>query len=342
MARRRSFDPSQVKVPADERSAQPGSDTLSPSGVNTLVRDALAARLPRTLRVLGEIGEWTRAGSGHLYFSLGDADSELRCVMWRSDAAKLKFEPESGLEAIATGGIDVYLPRGTYQLMVRKLEPRGIGALEIAFRQLKDKLEAEGLFDRSHKRKLPFVPQRVGVVTSPSGAAIRDITHTLARRFPGLEILVFPCRVQGEGAAAEIATAIQRMNTVAERLGGIDVAIVGRGGGSLEDLWAFNEEPVARAIYASRIPIVSAVGHEVDTSISDLVADVRAATPTAAAELIAPLRSELLEAVNLMLARAGNNLKHRFALARSEYARLAASDLLARPLARCSAIRATA
>lgn len=331
MARRRTFNPDRVSVPADERPNQAGADTVSPSGLNVLIRDALASRLPRTLRVLGEIGEWTQAGSGHLYFSLSDSDSEIRCVMWRSDAARLTFEPESGLEVIATGSIDVYLPRGSYQLMVRKLEPRGIGALEIAFRQLQQKLASEGFFDRERKRELPVLPKRIGVVTSPTGAAIRDIQHTLKRRFPAAEVLLFPCRVQGDGAAAEIATAIKRMNQAAQQLGGIDVAIVGRGGGSLEDLWAFNEEPVARAIFASKIPIVSAVGHEVDTTISDLVADVRAATPTAAAELVVPLQGELLEAVQIQSQRAGNALRQSFALASSEFARLLTSQPLAYP-----------
>jgi exodeoxyribonuclease VII large subunit len=269
-----------------------------------------------------------------LYFSLKDAHSELRCVMWRSTAARLKFTPEAGLAVIATGGIEVYAPRGTYQLMVRKLEPRGVGALELAFRQLKARLEKEGLFDPDRKKPLPHIPQRVALVTSPSGAAIRDILHTFHRRYPALEILVFPVRVQGEGAAQEIADAIGSLNRHAAKLGGIDLAIVGRGGGSLEDLWAFNEEVVARAIAASTVPVVSAVGHEVDITISDLVADLRAPTPTAAAELITPRMADLVDELAQHIQRLGRAMGHAIELARATLATTLAYDGLARPLAR--------
>ena len=238
------------------------------------------------------------------------------------------------MEVIATGTLDVYTPRGTYQLMVRKLEPRGAGALEIAFRQLKARLEREGLFDPRRKKPLPPIPRRLALVTSPSGAAIRDILQTLRRRFPALDILLLPVRVQGEGAAAEIAAAIGLMNEHAGRLGGIDVAIVGRGGGSLEDLWAFNEEIVARAIAASRIPIVSAVGHEVDVTISDLVADLRAPTPTAAAELVAPRLDDLLESISQNAGRATRAAKHALELSAARLKAVLAYDGLARPLAR--------
>jgi exodeoxyribonuclease VII large subunit len=305
--------------------------TLSPRQVNEMVRGALNQHLPQTLHVLGEIGDLSRPSSGHVYFTLKDPHSELQCVMWRSTAAKLKFTPEVGMEVIATGGVEVYLPRGTYQLYVRKLEPRGVGALELAFRQVREKLEREGLFDPQRKRPLPRVPRRVAVVTSPTGAAIRDILQTLRRRFPPLEILIFPVRVQGEGAAREIADAIEQMNTHAEHFGGIDVAIVGRGGGSLEDLWAFSEEVVARAVAASRIPIVSAVGHEVDVSICDLVADVRAATPTAAAELIAPKLSDLLAWLAQRTDQASRIVRHAVALAEARLRATVAADALARP-----------
>jgi len=266
VAERLPFDPARIRRPAPPRDAG-GPTLLSVRQVNELVRGAIAAHLPPTLHVLGEIGDLSRPASGHLYLTLKDPSSELRCVMWRSTAASLKFAPEAGMEVIATGSLEVYTPRGTYQLIVRKLEPRGVGALEVAFRQLKEKLEREGLFDPRRKKPLPRIPERIAVVTSPTGAAIRDILHTLARRFPALEIIVFPVRVQGEGAAEEIAAAIRLLNEHAAALGGLDLAIVGRGGGSLEDLWAFNEEVVARAIAASRIPIVSAVGHEVDVKI---------------------------------------------------------------------------
>ena len=335
MAQRQPFDPSRIRVPDSERTSageRPG--VLTPRAVNELVRGVLARGIPSTLHVLGEIGDLSRPQSGHVYFSLKDAQSELRCVLWRGTVAKLKFTPEPGLEVIATGGLEVYTPRGTYQLIVRKLEPRGVGALEVAFRQLKQRLEREGLFDPRRKKPLPGIPQRVAIVTSPSGAAVRDILQTLARRFPAAEILVFPVRVQGDGAAEEIAAAIRQLNQHAQTLGGIDVAIVGRGGGSLEDLWAFNEEVVARAIAASTIPIVSAVGHEVDVSISDLVADVRAATPTAAAELIAPRLADLLERVDQHLARTLRAARHVLELDRGRLDALLAYDGLARPLAR--------
>lgn len=293
------FDPKRIHVPENERSAAQRKDTgeqlLSPEQVNELVRGAVVKHLPATVHVVGEIGDFSRATSGHLYFTLKDHVSELRCVMWRSAAGKVKFTPSAGMEVVATGAVEVYVPRGAYQLIARRLEPRGVGSLELAFRQLREKLDKEGLFDAARKRPLPPLPRRIAIVTSPTGAALRDIIQTLRRRYRLAELVLFPVRVQGEGAAAEIASAIAAMNRHAAALGGIDVAIVGRGGGSLEDLWAFNEEAVARAIAASAIPIVSAVGHEVDFTIADFVADVRAATPTAAAELVAPSTADLLD-----------------------------------------------
>ncbi len=334
MTDRPPFDPRRIrKPPASERNV-PGINVLSVRQVNDLVSGALAAHVPSTLHVLGEISNLSQPSSGHLYFTLKDPNSELRCVMWRSTAAKLKFTPESGMEVIATGGIEVYAPRGTYQLMVRKLEPRGVGALEIAFRQLQERLASEGLFDADRKRPLPRIPQRVALVTSPSGAAVRDMIRTMQRRFPAIDVLLFPVRVQGPGAAEEIATAIRHLNTHAEMFGGIDVIIAGRGGGSIEDLWAFNEEVVARTIAASRIPLVSAVGHETDVCISDLVADVRAATPTAAAELVAPDQNELAELVSQLVQRATRGLRTRLDLARAELRAALACDGIARPTAR--------
>lgn len=334
MAEQSPFDPSRIRRPRSADTGPPTPALLSVRQVNEMVRGVLARGLPATLHVLGEVGDLSRPGSGHLYFTLKDAASELRCVMWRSTAVRLKFRPEPGMEVIATGTLEVYTPRGTYQLIVRKLEPRGVGALEVAFRQLKERLEREGLFDPQRKKPLPRIPRRVAVVTSPTGAAIRDILHTLARRFPVADVLVFPVRVQGEGAAAEIAAAIVALNAHATAWGGIDVLIVGRGGGSLEDLWAFNEEIVARAIAASRIPIVSAVGHEVDVSISDLVADVRAPTPTAAAELVTPVLSELVLAVHRQHERVGRALAQGLKLARARLSALLAYEGLARPMSR--------
>ncbi|MEK6676937.1 MAG: exodeoxyribonuclease VII large subunit [Planctomycetota bacterium] len=291
---------------------QSASRVRSPSGpsrfltvtqVTTMVKQALESSLPPTLYVVGEISNFKRHTSGHLYFTLKDSWSELACVMWRSAAAFLPFKPEDGLEVIATGGIEVFERAGRYQLYARKLEPKGIGALELAFRQLYQKLSAEGLFDLKRKKPIPRFPERIMIITSPTGAAVADIFHAIHRRFPCVEVLLYPVSVQGKGAAAEIAEAIRNVNHRAGSLGGIDVMIVGRGGGSLEDLWAFNEEGVARAIAASRIPIISAVGHEVDVTIADLVADLRAATPTAAAELAVPVLQDVLASLDLFQAR---------------------------------------
>ncbi|HVP09883.1 MAG TPA: exodeoxyribonuclease VII large subunit [Phycisphaerae bacterium] len=293
---------------------------LTVSQLTRLIRGAIQKELPGDLHVLGELSNVSQPESGHLYFTLKDESSEVRCVMWQASAKTLRFSPVDGLQVVATGSVDVYEPRGQYQLYVKRLEPRGVGELELAFRQLKERLEKEGLFDPRRKRKLPKFPGRIAVVTSTTGAAIRDILRTIARRYPAVLVYVFGVRVQGEGAAAEIADAIRRINLAREKLGGIDVMIVGRGGGSLEDLWAFNEEVVARAIHASEIPVVSAVGHEVDFTIADFVADVRAATPTAAAELAVPARDELLEVVDAQRHRLGQAARRLLESARARLA----------------------
>ncbi|MCC6360688.1 MAG: exodeoxyribonuclease VII large subunit [Phycisphaerales bacterium] len=334
------FDPKRIQVPEGERSAAARRDTgeqlLSPEQVNELVRGAVVKHLPATVHVVGEIGDFSRATSGHLYFTLKDRVSELRCVMWRSAATKVKFTPSVGMEVVATGAVEVYVPRGAYQLIARRLEPRGVGSLELAFRQLREKLEKEGLFDAARKRPLPALPRRIAIVTSPTGAAVRDIIQTLRRRYRLAELVLFPVRVQGEGAAAEIAAAIGAMNRHAATLGGIDVAIVGRGGGSLEDLWAFNEEAVARAIAASAIPIVSAVGHEVDFTIADFVADVRAATPTAAAELVAPSSADLLDRLGRDRRRLDRAVLLTLERSRGRYRAVTAAECLSRPARRLS------
>jgi exodeoxyribonuclease VII large subunit len=239
--------------------------------------------------VEGEISNLRLPGSGHLYFTLKDDKAQIRAVMFRLQNRLLKFNPQDGLQVIGYGRITVYEPRGDYQLLLDYLEPKGLGALQLAFEQLKEKLAAEGLFDSERKRPIPHLPQRIGIVTSPTGAAIRDILHIIDRRFANVQVLLYPVRVQGQGAAQEIARAIQTLNEFPE----LDVLIVGRGGGSLEDLWAFNEEAVARAIFSSRIPVISAVGHEVDFTIADFVADLRASTPSAAAELVVRNKAEL-------------------------------------------------
>jgi len=238
------------------------------------------------LWVEGEISNFKRHSSGHLYFTLKDENSQIRCAMWRYRANDLIFRPEDGMKVLVQGNLQVYEPGGYYQIIVQQVQPAGVGELQLAFEQLKKKLYAEGLFDEAHKKPIPIFPERIGVITSPTGAAIRDIISVITRRFPIAQIILAPVRVQGPGAKEEIVQAIQDFNEFGE----VDVLIVGRGGGSLEDLWAFNEEVVARAIFTSKIPIISAVGHEIDFSISDFVADRRAPTPSAAAEMAVPDR----------------------------------------------------
>jgi len=257
------------------------------SELTARIRDTLAAQF-RDLWVEGEISNCRPAQSGHIYFTLKDDRAQVRCVCFRQQARLLKFRPEDGLHVAVRGSVSVYEPRGEYQIYVENIEPVGLGALQLAFEQLKKRLEAEGLFDAGRKRPLPVLPSRIAVVTSPTGAAIRDFLRILRRRHPGLHVLIHPARVQGEGAAEEIVKALGWLN----RTLAADVIVLTRGGGSLEDLWTFNEEAVARAIAASQIPVISAVGHEIDFTIADFVADVRAATPSAAAEIVVGTRME--------------------------------------------------
>jgi exodeoxyribonuclease VII large subunit len=263
--------------------------------------------------VRGEVSNLHRHGSGHWYFKLKDEDAVLDVAMFRSANREVVFSVEDGLEVIAGGRLTIYPPRGNFQMVVEFLEPVGWGALQLAFEQLKARLLQEGLFDEARKRPLPVLPRTVGVVTSASGAAWRDLCRVWQRREVPIEVILAPARVQGEGAAAEISLAIERINAH----GKSDVLIVGRGGGSREDLWAFNEEIVARAIAASRIPVISAVGHEVDITIADLVADRRAATPTAAAEIVAASRQELRQRLQYARRQAGSALGRRISEARS-------------------------
>ena len=269
----------------------------SVSEITRLIRDVLESSVP-VVWVKGEVSNFTLHTSGHMYFSLKDESSQLRCVMFRHANSKLSFTLENGMSVEARGEITVYERSGQYQLCVFEMSPAGLGSLQLALEELKKRLAKEGLFDESRKRPLPQFPRRVGVVTSPTGAAIRDIVRIIRKRQPGVEIVLCPVRVQGEGAAEEISAAIDDFN----RFGEVDVLIVGRGGGSLEDLWAFNEETVARAIHRSRIPVVSAVGHEIDFTISDLVADARAPTPSGAAQMVVRDREEVSREV-LALAR---------------------------------------
>jgi exodeoxyribonuclease VII large subunit len=269
--------------------------------------------------IQGEVSNFKHHSSGHMYFSLKDDRAQIKAACFRNSNLYLKFRPEDGLEVIARGRISVYEPRGDYQLIVEYMEPKGLGSLQLAFEQLKEKLRKEGLFDPVRKVPLPLLPQKIGIVTSPTGAAIRDMLRILKRRNASLHILIYPARVQGSGAAGEIAEGIQYFNTRAD----IDVIIVGRGGGSIEDLWAFNEEIVARSIFQSKIPIISAVGHEVDFTIADFVADLRAPTPSAAAEMVSGAREDLRVTVQSFRGRLIQSIRHGIEGRRLELERLA-------------------
>jgi exodeoxyribonuclease VII large subunit len=249
--------------------------------------------------VEGEISNLRTPGSGHSYFTLKDEGAQLSAVLFRGRGRRVRFDLEDGMQVLVFGGLDVYAARGQYQLVVEMMEPKGLGALQLAFEQLKRKLEAEGLFDEGRKRPLPAFPRVIGVVTSPTGAAIRDILNIIGRRFGDLRILIAPVRVQGDEAPGEIIQALLNLQTVAE----LDVVIVGRGGGSIEDLWAFNDEGVARAIVACRVPVISAVGHETDFTIADFVADLRAPTPSGAAELVVREKLAVVESLVDLYAR---------------------------------------
>jgi len=275
------------------------------------VKDLLETSFP-DVWVTGEVSNFRAAASGHYYFTLKDSSAQLRAVCFRNQARYLKFKPQDGLAVIARGRLSVYESRGEYQLYVEYIEPAGVGALQFAFEQLKKKLASEGLFDQVRKKPLPVLPRAIGVVTSPSGAAIRDILRVIKRRFPNMNVFLYPATVQGSSAAAEIVQGIEYFN----RHPIVDVMIVGRGGGSLEDLWPFNEEIVARAIAASIVPIISAVGHETDFTISDFVADLRAPTPSAAAEMAVHRREDFLEEIHNRVRHMGQNIRLRISEAR--------------------------
>ena len=271
---------------------------LSVSDVTRLIRESLEEQF-QDVWIEGEISNLRAPSSGHLYFTLKDSQSQLRGVLFRSGALRLRFALQEGLSVIARGRISVYEPRGEYQLIVDSLDPKGVGAFQLAFEQLKERLSQEGLFDEARKRRLPSFPSTVGVVTSLTGAAIRDIVAVLRRRCPTVNILIAPVPVQGEGAGASIAEAIDVLSEMPQ----VEVLIVGRGGGASEDLWAFNEEAVVRAIARSRVPVVSAVGHEIDVTLSDFAADHRAPTPSAAAEAVVPVLAEIMERLDELARR---------------------------------------
>lgn len=281
--------------------------------------------------VTGEISNLSQPQSGHCYLTLKEGNASLRAVIWRTTVQRLKVAPQDGLEVICHGNLDVYVPRGSYQLVIDNLLPKGVGPLEQALRDLRKKLMNEGLFDPEHKKPLPAIPQTVAFVTSPTGAAIHDFLQVLHRRAQNVRVLVVPVRVQGDGAANEIAAAIAQVNQLSTK---IDVLVVGRGGGSLEDLWAFNEEPVVRAIFASRIPVISAVGHEIDVTLADLVADIRALTPSEAAERVAPDQRDLMTTLSQFQQRLLAGLRGRAATARSRLDAVAEHRSFRRPLDR--------
>jgi exodeoxyribonuclease VII large subunit len=289
---------------------------LTVSALSQQLAAVMEERFP-AVWVEGEISNFKVYGSGHAYFTLKDEGAQLRCVLFRTRARRVRFEPRDGLHVMGFGAVEVYAQRGEYQLVVELLEPRGLGALQLAFEQLKERLQAEGLFGPARKRLLPRFPRKIGIVTSPSGAALRDVLRVIGRRFGEIHIVVAPARVQGDGAAAEVAQGIRELNA----LGGVDVIIVGRGGGSLEDLWAFNDEMLARTIVASKVPVVSAVGHEVDFTIADFVADVRAATPSNAAELVVKEKRAVVESLADLDGRLRRGMTRALALHRDRLER---------------------
>ncbi len=299
MVRKKQSRKSQIPLTAEasdetvhHHSAIENPKVYSVSGLTRDIRAIMEAAFD-SVWVEGEISNFRTVASGHSYFVLKDDKSQIRCVLFKGYRAGIKFQPEDGDQVLMFGRISVYDARGEYQIITESLEPRGLGALQKAFEQLKEKLDKEGLFDEEKKKPLPEFPWKVGVVTSSTGAAVRDILNIIRRRNPKVSVLLFPAKVQGEGAAEEIARGIEELNQRKD----VEVIIVGRGGGSLEDLWAFNEEAVARAIFASQIPVVSAVGHEIDFTIADFVADLRAPTPSAAVELTVPLLQDTVREI---------------------------------------------
>lgn len=289
----------EIEVEVEEQETK----VYSINEINRAIKDQLEGEF-QLIWIKGQISNFKPHTSGHFYFSLKDDKAQISAVMFKGFNRHVKFKPTDGMEVLIRGKITVYEPRGTYQMMCEVMEPVGVGALQIAFDQLKQKLSKEGLFDPAKKRPIPELSQRVAIVTSPTGAAIKDMLNVLGRRMKNLEVTIFPCAVQGVQAQKEIVNAIQ----LANKIGNFDVMIIGRGGGSIEDLWAFNEESVARAIAASQIPTVSAVGHEIDFTIADFVADLRAPTPSAAAELISKNASDLMDKVSMQFKALRNSI----------------------------------
>ncbi len=312
----------------DDNDDEPEQQILTVSEVTEHIKDLLESSFPNVW-IEGEISNYSQPRSGHCYLTLKDDEAQLPAVIWRSTASRLRFDLHDGLEVVCLGHLDVYAPRGRYQLIIRQIEPKGIGALELAFRQLRDKLAKEGLFEPGYKKPLPVFSRRIAVVTSATGAAIRDFLEVLRRRWRGTDVWIVPVRVQGEGAAQEIAAAMQQVIRLVDPPYCI---VVTRGGVILEDLWAFNEEIVVRAIFASKIPVVSAIGHEIDVTLSDLVADVRALTPSEAAELVAPAAEEVAARLGQVQKRMVAGLRGRVGSLTMRLGAIARHRVFRRPL----------
>ena len=314
--------------------AQPGA--FSVSELNEYIKRLFDSdRTLNAVSVKGEISNFVNHRSGHLYFSLKDADGQIRAVMFRSSAQRMKFIPENGMRVILHGSVSVYQRDGSYQLYVNSMEPDGIGALYLAYEQLKEKLSAEGLFDEEHKKLIPEFPERVGVITSPTGAAVRDIINVTGRRFPLAKLYLYPSLVQGDGAVANLVEALDYFET--SRI--VDVIIIGRGGGSIEDLWAFNSEVLARKIFSMTIPVISAVGHETDFTICDFVSDMRAPTPSAAAEIAVPDIREITLRVDSASERLCHALSVSVSRKRERLDNLVKSEVLGNPIAFIDCLR---
>ncbi len=305
------------------QSEQP--NILSVSQLTRRVKNILEIEVNRVW-VSGEISNWRVSPAGHAYFTLKDKNSQLSAVMFRGKIGRLKFGPEDGIEVILNGMVTVYEARGNYQIICDTMQPKGLGALQLAFEKLRRKLDAEGLFDKAHKKPLPLLPRTIGIVTSPTGAAIRDMLNVIGRRFANVHVLLFPARVQGDEAAPEIVEGIRVLDAR-----GADVIIIGRGGGSLEDLWPFNEEIVVRAVHAAKTPVISAVGHEVDFALTDYAADLRAPTPSAAAELVVQEQEALVAQVEQMRRRLGKAMSYRVEAARHRVTAAKTSYVFQRP-----------
>ena len=316
----RDSDEQDIPIPAPPQ-------ILSVSQLNTAAKDLLGAAFS-DIWVSGEVSDLSRPSSGHLYFSLKDEEATIRAVLWRNSASRLPFQIEDGQQLVCRGKIDLYVVRGSYQLVVNHAEPKGVGGLQLAFEQRKRQLAAEGLFDEEHKQSTPWLPRKIAFVTSPSGAAIRDFLEVLRRRWNNVHVVVIPTRVQGSEASGEIAAGIRTANRLADPP---DLLVVGRGGGSMEDLWCFNEEEVVRAIFDSAIPVISAVGHEIDVTLSDLVADRRALTPSEAAELAVPLEADVRGVLEGAQQRLVSTLQSRVLRARQQLKTLASRPVLKRP-----------